>query len=460
VKIYAFPHRTFQEYLAACYLTDEDYPDKLVDLIRENQERWREVWLLAAAKMALGSMTVTWQLAQTLCNTAPQKRAAKADCWAAHFAALAIVESAEPGNVPPSQKRFHGELRKWLVNIISRENFPAIERALAGQSLAALGDPRLEVMTLENMQFCLIPGGRFWQGKAEGDKNFFSAGEPAGWNLDLKKSFWMARFPLTNAQFQFFIDSLGYDNPDYWPEAIELGEWKDARYRETEWNSKDRKWVTTRSWRNKPLRYISPFSLLNHPVVGISWHEALAFCRWATQTARENNWIGHGWEFRLPTEAEWEKASRGGKQLFSTKKTIIKHLNALQTDIEDLKYAENSHPQRIFPWGDKIDSNKCSYLETGLHAPSTVGCFPGGKSPYGCEEMSGTVWEWCLTKWRNDYKETEDNNLSGSAFRVIRGGAYFHYARYLRCSYRRGLNPQRVRDNLGFRLCLAPTNKT
>ena len=118
----------------------------------------------------------------------------------------------------------------------------------------------------------------------------------------------------------------------------------------------------------------SAYNLPNHPVVAVSWYEALAFC----------NWLGEklGVKVSLPTEAQWEKAARG-------------------TD------------GRQYPWGEKITPDHANYAETKIDATSAVGIFPKGASPYGALDMSGNVWEWCLTKWRDDYSKCPDDDLEG-----------------------------------------------
>lgn len=123
--------------------------------------------------------------------------------------------------------------------------------------------------------------------------------------------------------------------------------------------------------------------ITNHPVAFITWHDAMAYCRWLNERLREHAavcLIGERsltdaerqfWQgladgasgVGLPSEAEWEKAARGTEGW-------------------------------IYPWGDEPDPNKANYGDAGLGTTSAVGCFLGGVSPYGCEEMAGNVWEW------------------------------------------------------------------
>jgi len=193
--------------------------------------------------------------------------------------------------------------------------------------------------------------------------------------------------------------------------------------------------------RAVPHDFGDPFNLPNHPVVGVTWYEAVAFCRWLQSQIANREWrVWRGGQVevrrveaqnvavRLPSEAEWEKAARG---------------------VDGQRY----------PWGDDPDPNRANYDETGIGTTSAVGCFPGGASPYGVEDLSGNVWEWCATKWEDDYRDYKgDSSLEGGDRRVLRGGAFLNVVRYVRCAARHGNDPYYWYWYNGFRLVASPVH--
>jgi formylglycine-generating enzyme required for sulfatase activity len=130
----------------------------------------------------------------------------------------------------------------------------------------------------------------------------------------------------------------------------------------------------------------------NHPVVKVSWSEAMAYGRWLNEAL-------HGeikdLQLRLPTEAEWEKAARG-------------------------EYGNE------WPWGNEFDPHKCNSSERRQGGTTPVGAYsPQGDSPYGAADMAGNVWEWCHSLYQpypymvDDGRESENENAGD---RVLRGG--------------------------------------
>jgi formylglycine-generating enzyme required for sulfatase activity len=170
---------------------------------------------------------------------------------------------------------------------------------------------------------------------------------------------------------------------------------------------------------------------LNAPVVQVSWHEAQGFCAWMTERWREVGSIERGWRIALSSEAEWEKAARG-------------------------------RGGRIYPWGDFADRKRANCEEIGIGEPSSVGCFPMGASPYGCEEMSGNVWEWTRSVHdaypypKPGKKRLHREDLSASGPRVLRGGSFVNLSKGMRCAARNGHLPSDRLGVIGFRVVLLP----
>ena len=111
----------------------------------------------------------------------------------------------------------------------------------------------------------------------------------------------------------------------------------------------------------------------------------------------------------------------------------------------------------LYPWGNDFDPQKCNMEDTGIGTTSAVGLFPAGASPYGVEEMSGNVDEWCMTVWQGDYHEYKaDLNTGGhDTARVLRGGSWFSSFRNARCAYRHRYSPVNRDYGLGFRVAVS-----
>jgi formylglycine-generating enzyme required for sulfatase activity len=410
VEVYTYPHRTFQEYLAACHLTDHDYPDLVAGLARGKPERWWEVVLLAGAKAARGTSSAVWALADALCyaELLPGQEQAEADAWGALFAGQALAASADLEAVSDRNRPKVDRVRSHLARLIESGRLPAAERCGAGDLLARLGDVRhgvgLRADDLPDIAWCEVQEGAFRMGSTDADgmardreKPQHEVGVPG---------FRIGRYPVTNVQYGAFVGDGGYTRK--WQRC-----WTDEGW---DWKGK----------RSGPERHGGAFDLDNHPAVGVTWYEAIAFCGWLTQRLRKAGELQAGEEVTLPSEAQWEKAARG-------------------TD------------GRIYPWGNEFNSNRANSDETGIGTTSAVGCFPGGASPYGVLDMSGNVWEWCRTQWQESYEDyLEADELDGAAGRVVRGGSFDLDRDYARCAYRGRGDPDVWGGNLGVRLVVSP----
>ena len=412
---YGFIHLTFQEYLAAVAiaLRGQRDVDEVVGILAGHvgDDNWHEVTLLTVGYMGIIQQldVVAGQVVRDLIKRSPGEPG-----QAVVLAGEAVLD-AWPGGVDPATRQMVGGI---LVKTLAADYAvkPAL-RAAAGDALAQLGDPRpgvgLRADGLPDIAWCEAPAGPFLMGSDPAkDRNATNDEQPQ--HEVTLPAYAISRYPVTNAQYEAFVADGGY-----------TGEWRHC------WTDAGWDW---KGERVEPEKYGGVYDLPNHPVVMVSWYEAVAFCNWLTEILRldENSSssavhrIAPNQIIRLPSEREWEKAARG-------------------TD------------GRTFPWGEEITPQHANYAQTGIGATSAAGCFPAGQSLYGCEEMAGNVWEWCQTKWQDSYEDyKDDNDNEGNARRVLRGGAFFNYADNVRCAIRYDWDPNLRFRNLGFRLVLSP----
>ena len=198
----------------------------------------------------------------------------------------------------------------------------------------------------------------------------------------------IGKYPVTNEEYAYFVK----EHPDRRPQG---GGW----------------------------RFITPPSAkLRHPVVAITWDDACTYCDWLNAKTKRR--------YRLPTEAEWEKAARG--------------------DQDDRRY----------PWGNELTEQACDFVRVETNS---VEHYPLGQSPYGCYDMVGNVYEWTCTIWGDDPRKAycsecvkqydkEKVNANPHAYRVCRGGATQDHFNRLGCSVRACFAPTTRAPNVGFRV--------
>lgn len=404
--IYRFIHLAFQEYLAARYLAEVVRGESGVDGIATFLEAgpildgwWREPTLLVVGYLSITSPRTAQMFLRRLAGV--DGRGSGCICELAAGVQIAATEVAATALLEwqASRTDLRHEVAKHLgalfqdPDLMSRSRLSL--RTTAGDSLARLGDPRFRPDAWYLPEQLLL-------GFKEIPADTFLMGEWADQHDVTLPTYYMARYPVTVAQFKVFVDASGHEPAD--PDS--LG------------------------------------GLPNHPVVNVSWYDALAYCEWLTEILIE--WEGMpeplagllrdaGWCITLPSEAEWEKAARG-------------------TD------------GRIYPWGEDVEPDRANYVDAGIGATSPVGCFPGGVSPYGVEELSGNVWEWTRSLL-SDYpypmggkEQAQRENLEASRdeHRVLRGGSFLDSGSLVRCPYRYRLSPNLCLRNLGFRVVASP----
>ena len=449
VGVYTFPHRTFQEYLAACYLTSRDFPREVAHLARTNPGRWREVVLLAGAKAARGSASTVWQLARELAFQDPMAPESSVDDhWGALLAGQALAESVSLQNISASEARQLEELRSWLVTVLRSPYLPAVERVAAGRALALLGDPRDEVTTLGGMHFCRVPPGPFVMGGSFVSPDLPWKKDPPEQQVEIAYEYWIGRYPVTKAQFNEFLDTECHLDERLWRDEADPPAWVFAR----EMALKARTLTTSG-------RVGGRSDLANAPATLVSWYHARAYCRWLTERARVEGWLTESWEVRLPTGEEWEKAARGGLDVPHFLDVDCRRLadGLMDPPKEEFLLTENPAPARMFPWGrDQVSEELTNTRELGIGRPTAVGCFPAGASVFG-EEIAGNVSEWTQSFFvqsplEGDEPATPPETQKPGWPMAVRGGDFAGSWWSARCSTSSGDDPIWGHLQTGFRL--------
>lgn len=238
--------------------------------------------------------------------------------------------------------------------------------------------PNRNKLILSNgMEFICIPAGKFLMGS----ENSLDSEKPQH-TVDIPYNYWLARFPVTNELYNAYIKSNGSKHP--------VEEWEKKK---------------------------------DHPVVNISWRDAMEYCQWLNKLFKAE--LPAGLILRLPSEPEWEKGARG-------------------TDGRD------------YPWGNTFDKNKCNSYEGGKSRGTTsVGLYsPQGDSPYGCSDMAGNVSNFTHSQYKpypynsEDGRENEQTDIT----RVERGGSFSIGGSMLSCAFRIPCPPGERWGTRGFRV--------
>lgn len=422
--IYSFSHLTFQEYLAALAVADRsDYI--AYTLARVPDPWWREVILLEAGYLSTQGKERTTQLIRAIADLKDEP-----ELYHNLILAAECLNDVGQRRVEASlQQMIQGRLRSELetlslsgilggmrislgpkmtalavriltTDIVKRpmrrlmsqpdkpassleENYRSLtgRRIAAATALAQIQGQSFWKPPYGEPKWITIPAGEFWMGEGEHLHRLY---------LD---AFLIGCVPITNSQYRFFVEDAGYSAPLYW---------QDER---------------------------PPKGFDSHPVVGVEWNDALAYCAWLSGVLGQN--------VLLPSEAQWERAARGNRD------------------------------KRCYPWGDEFIDGLCNSSALQLRQTTPVGIFVEGASPDGCLDMAGNVWEWTRSKWGKTRDQAdfgypydpadgrEDMVTSREVIRVLRGGSYRSENILVQCIHKDRPIPGRRHDAVGFRVvCL------
>ena len=431
-QLYTFAHRTFQEFLAGYHLKGLRNAETQCRSYAK-QLHWHEALLLMVGYQVLGENEKVQpiNLAEKLLAGGPLEQTLAGDI-------LALVGRERAQQVDPALIAKDGlwpHAARTLRAVQSRGQAPQVPASLRARAGLALGrlcygelkdlalpgarppmpDPRLPLAVAASVRsdawqqalayyWCPIAPGPFWSGDdregADEPDNPVPRAAAVGKAVQqarderqgqlgraaIRQPYQIARHPVTNAEYARFLAAngpRGYDPAQPW--------WTDA----------GREYLLPGGFRfeDEPAQITQPrfwavarFNGALQPVVGVSWYEAAAYCRWLTQLGHQEGWLAIHDRIRLPTWYEWERAAR-------------------HTDT------------RHYPWGAAPpDPERANYREAALEAGAPIGCFPAGAAACGAQDLVGNVFEWTASpwehwqRWEKDFTDSNPIAVSWSWF--------------------------------------------
>ena len=467
-SVYTFAHRTFQEFLAGYHLKGQrDY--RKLGLERTPHAHWHEVLTLMVGYQVLQDRELDkpLSLVEKLIERSPLEQALAGEL-------LVLIGRERAAEYDPALLKLPNGLwpraRTALLRLLTQGQAPESPAPLRHRAGLALGllcygplesldrsaaqvpmpDPRLPFAVLGlpahgsvgwpkslAHYWCPVEPGPFWSGDdretgADEDENPLQRaaalvgkaiaqvrGDRQGplRRVELHDAYQIARYPVTNAEFARFVAAngpMGYDPERPW------------------WTDEGRKYLLPGGFRytDEPkgqithprfwavARYNGPLQ----PVVGVTWYEATAYCRWLTAQGHTQGWLATEALIRLPTWHEWERAAR-------------------HTD------------QRRHPWGAAPpDPERANYTATDLGVPAPTGCFAAGAAVCGAQDLLGNVWEWTATPYGQPEQVAPEKDFTQNASVVISRSSFYDGIDQMCCGARNGNNPYGWYYNGGFRV--------
>lgn len=372
--VYSMPRRSLCDYLAVHALANQpDFVDHVATQAAD--ARWCEALPLVAYELAHGATPqVAVELTERLMFEVASTRTSGRQ---ALLLAAGCLDAIGAEHVTPALRV---AAQHDLVALLGAPKTTLTERIQAGTLLGRLGDPRLAQMLPPMAQ---IAAGSYVLGKKGG---YDDEGPEQHVHVP---AFAIGIYPVTGQEYAVFLEETSHQLPRYW---------HDAR-----------------------------FNNMSYPIVGVTWHDAVAYCAWLNLRLGQAGLRSPDLVVRLPLEIEWEKAA---------------------------SWDPRSQAKRLYPWGNQW-SDACANTAAGRGSWMTtpIGCYPQGVSAYGLHDCIGNVWEWTASVYRSYPGAAAPFEEPGSY--TLRGSSCVSLATHARCTFRSRLVSTYWRYHLGFRIVIA-----